>query len=118
MISLEMARKLKDAGLKWEPEMGDVYYGRGTLFDWDFALLKEEQKTKGIVWAPRLHQILAEIVAQGYGYNLSSPFRDGKYDCMVWEDGCGPRKIITANTPEQAAAEALLWILQRERDAE
>ena len=121
-ISLDTARKLKDAGLKWEPETCDTYYwprkfnNPVQVMHRDFDLLQKEQDTKGIVWAPRLSQLLAEIERREYGFNLCSGFRDGKAGCMLWQDGYGPVKIVRADTWEEAAANALLWILEREKN--
>lgn len=122
-ISLETARKtarkLKKAGLVWEPQAGDLYYW--SKFDnpvlvmhSDSELLKKEQKTKGIVWAPRLSQLLAEIERRGFDATLHV---STKAVVLRDEDTGTPLEwFIKANSLAENAAEALLWILEREQN--
>lgn len=99
MISLETAKALKDAGLVWEPKLGDLFK------------------------LPRLDQLLAEIVKNNWGCRLSvlwiEDFPKG-YECLLarteeteegkWEEYA--QRFVTAS-PEEAAAQALLWILNQ-----
>ena len=120
-ISLDTARKLKDAGLKWEPETCDTYYwprkfnNPVQVMHRDFDLLQKEQDTKGIVWAPRLSQLLAEIERREYVWNLRGyTDEDGRRTC--WADlelGYVHKNFGLEDTPEEAVAQALLWILGR-----
>jgi len=125
MISLELAKKLKNAGLRWVPKRGDwCYFEDVGLIQ---PLLVTSYKAKhwlndedDIIWLPRLDQLLAEIEKRGYyphiakmptGECISSPYRvdeNGYY----YEVVAAERK---ADTPEDAAGQALLWILERER---
>ena len=133
MISLELAKKLKKAGLKWEPKACDAYYWPSGVGDHpvlvmhnDFDMLKKEQKTKGIVWAPRLEQLLSEIERRGWEYQLHYNRHDGhpdllKYDCGLHrqiDDLNAITCFFVGHSADEAAAKALLWILRRERDAE
>lgn len=129
MISLETARKLKDAGLEWEPKACDAYYWPSGVGDHpvlvmhnDFDLLKKEQKTKGIVWAPRLEQLLSEIERRGWDWELEHSWVGitgviTKVDKDGYQRESSERCGFNGRSPEQAAAKALLWILRRERDA-
>lgn len=87
MISLELAKKLNASGIKQKDiTTTDKYYS--------------------------LSQLLAEIEGRGYLWNLDHS--TGRYLCQIgkwkWE------KCIWADTPEDAAGAALLWILEREKD--
>ena len=119
MISLETARKLKDAGLQWEPQMGDFMYNNGIIdcldfSDMSFAAGYEDLTHQGDVgFIPRLDQLLAEIEKQGWTWMLYAPNNDGKYGIDV---GKGliyhSNQTVMADSPEEAAALALLWILE------
>lgn len=120
-ISLDTARKLKDAGLKWEPETCDTYYwprkfnNPVQVMHRDFDLLQKEQDTKGIVWAPRLSQLLAEIERRECWYSLARESGGDNYSLLLWKAHCGI-EIFYATTADEAAAQALLWILWREQN--
>ena len=130
MLSLETAKRLKKAGLVWEPETCDTYYwprkfdNPVKVMHRDFDLLKKEQDTKGIVWAPRFDQLLAEIERREYAWIIGRTER--KYRGHLYygelaniqnpEDSECYEQFFDADTPEQAAAEALLWILEREQN--
>lgn len=130
MISLELARKLKNAGLEWEPKILDVYteYGDGGELLTNYIkpekdisvlnfIMKHEPDNYFCLY--RLDQLLTEIERRGWRYKLASNDYGGhKYRVQLcvsnilnynrWGDG------FYANTPEDAAARALLWILERE----
>lgn len=125
MLSLETARKLKEAGLRWEPKVGDLLYDEsGKLceihhistcrkFVWveNGLSIRERDKT---VYIPRLEQLLAEIKARGWEYTLYS---DNTIDIETDKESIPVHlwlKTFVANTPEEAAARALLWILKQE----
>ena len=129
MISLETAKKLKKAGLKWEPETCDTYYwprkfnNPVVIMHDGFELLKKEQTTKGITWAPRLSQLLAEIEKRGYTLHLlhqhwGEKDKVGYRECLLYKDGKPQFErddiFNSSQTWEGAAAQALLWILGRE----
>lgn len=139
MISFETAKALKDAGLEWEPKLGDLFNtlecidAENTSFGiWDEEM-QEAYDTpgadidgmhKGSLWLPRLDQLLAEIVKNTWGCRLSvlwiEDFPIG-YECLLsrreeTEDGkwdVYAQRFVMAS-PEEAAAQALLWILRRE----
>ena len=84
MISLETARKLKDAGLKWEPQSGDWFYNNhGYVIDTTLDLLNEvtvlidsfarSYANRTVVFAPRLDQMLVEIEKRGWTWMLYAP---------------------------------------------
>lgn len=139
MISLELAQKLKDAGLGWEPKPGDI------AIETDIAKNKHELGivrclAKGenfyrfeltyltwgstvtynycCLWLPRLDQLLTEIEARGYLWSLHrSLFPEGEYTCEVAKIKGGymdlPSKTLNANNSEDATARALIWLLER-----
>lgn len=126
MISLETSRKLKDAGLVWEPKEGDAVYKSkkeiATLcqscamvhFDTFDAYLKRWKlnfdANKKWYFAPRLDQLLAEIERQGYVWDASlNPAQDQKYAC--WVVNKDVHYCAWGNFPDEAAAAALLWIM-------
>ena len=118
MLSLELAKRLKELGLEWEPQRGDQYrellYKRLTqIYDAD---PKNEYRIKDSVWLPRLDQLLAEIEKRGYAWELSVDEADKPPYAICFFST--PREIgqkwFTADSPEEAAAKALIWILEQE----
>jgi hypothetical protein len=125
MISLELARKLKEAGLEWEPQMYDFF----TMIilekpiiacvtdKWTLdSVRKEVLEFKGErrLFLPRLDQLLAEIEKRGYTWSLELT-DEGKYVINIFKGAQGVCCKI-ADSPEEAAAEALLWICDRGAD--
>lgn len=124
MISLEMAKKLKEAGLKWEPKFGDHYIipavfeeGLHGVMDTKQIMSyhknpKEwEESIRGFVFTPRLDQLLAEISKTGWKWIL---FGTGG----IWlENDSGAMEIIHDGPLEEGClteltGEALLWIYE------
>lgn len=123
MLFLSTAQKLKSAGLVWEPKEGD----------WYSLIVCGTEEIKGpnlvntipfgtfcnvvVVWLPSLSQLLAEIEARGYrcdlfccsGVKVVEVYKgipiDGVYDEF---------EVCEANTAEEAAGQAVLWILEQE----
>lgn len=110
MISLEMARKLKEAGLEWEPKKGDWYWVFGTNSIDLITIDRNDIVPKSIIFLPSLDQLLAEIEKCAYEWCLEQA-RD-KYRLSLWFDQACVYEF-RADTPEDAAAEALLWILSQ-----
>ena len=121
MISLETAKKLKEAGLKWESKVGDCFYFNNTNNLW---LIKDEfsnrKEIKLGTFAPRLDQLLSEIEKRSgrYKYELTgsrvyylSNNLKPKYRITIQTDRVLP---FFADSPEEATAQALLWILKQE----
>lgn len=69
------------------------------------------------LWLPRLDQLLAEIEKRGYVWKLRSR-ADGKYFVALF--GKNDENYLVqcywteADSPEEAAAQALIWILKQE----
>lgn len=130
MISLEIAKKLKEAGLEWEPKQGDFYWfvtpdesrigfvqnNRGAE-----GFKAHVDRCRGIVctyvFAPRLDQLLAEIEKRGFIWALDVSATNGNKvigyamniaTSLDWED----EEEFRSDSPEEAAASALLWILE------
>lgn len=123
MISLELAQKLRDAGLVWKPKAGDWYcFGNSLpgLFDEDLLdYLNQRAKlfTEKYTYLPRLDQMLAEIERRGGSWEMTSfvEYSPGDFDnpkCELIRKGDTRWFTFEADTPEEAAGLALLWILQ------
>ena len=129
MISLETARKLKAAGLKWEPQTGDwyCYEGKMQVIKYDseaYAIKSDLPEIDGYISAPRLDQLLSEIEKRSgrYKYELTGsrvyPLSNNpkpKYRITIQTDRVLP---FFADSPEEATAQALLWILEQEQKQE
>lgn len=141
MISRELAEALKKAGLPWEPKQGDWFVAweppsrehNGHYIDEleivlepDWYIVKYMAQD---IWLPSLSGLLAEIEARGYRWWMSKTMpmtdlatigvslysaeelkrnTDKDTQCKHFESG---------STPEEAAGEALLWVLEREGKA-
>lgn len=128
MLSLETAKKLKDAGLQWEPQIGDWFYNsHGYVFDTTLDLLNEvtvlinsfarSYANRTIVFAPRLDQMLVEIEKRGWTWMLYAPNDEGKYGIDIGNGSIyDNNKTILADSPDEAAAQALLWILEQQNN--
>ena len=139
MLSLETAKKLKDAGLQWKPQVGDWFYtqsGNLEFVAFKSSLAAEYIKTtngnnehypnsrlmtgaeimqEDFVFAPRLDQMLVEIEKRGWTWMLYAPNDEGKYGIDIGNGSIyDNNKTILADSPDEAAAQALLWILERE----
>lgn len=127
MLILETAKKLKAAGLKWEPQRGDWYYNHhgyvsGTTTTLDLLnevtvliqSISRDYANRTVHFAPRLDQLLAEIERRGYTWSLELT-DEGKYVINIFKGAQGVCCKI-ADSPEEAAAEALLWICDRGAD--
>ena len=124
MISLELARKLKEAGLEWEPQMYDFF----TMIilekpiiacvtdKWTLdSVRKEVLEFKGErrLFLPRLDQLLAEIY-ETYNFTLHS----SGYIVLRKKGSGMVAEHFHSDTLENAAAEALLWIYERRNQHE
>jgi len=120
MISLEMAIKLKSAGLVWEPQIGDMFYWHNGK-DWETDALTSEdvndnlEETRDFIdegaWilALGLEQLLAKIY-EIYNFTLHS----SGYIVLRKKGSGMVAEHFHSDTLENAAASALLWILERE----
>lgn len=68
---------------------------------------------KGVVVHPSLSQLLADIEARGYVWALR---HSGSYEISIcpWGD-ISKTKTFKAKSPDEAAAQALLWIIEQEK---
>lgn len=125
MISLDLALKLKEVGLKWEPQLGDFFF----MYHPVEQKYSNKPDVIGIgscsmwpedIWLPRLDQLLAEIERRGYGWEMFTSV-DGVIVFFVLRkcEILGYKVIaydVTDSIPENAAAKALLWILIQEKE--
>lgn len=133
MISLELAKELKEAGLIWEPRVGDMFYWHNGK-DWGIDALTYEDVNENLeetedfidegVWifAPHLDQLLAEIEKRGWKYTLISRNMNGaNEDCLCWVVKWTiptAKRGLYGVTPTEATASALLWIYEGRTDHE
>jgi len=112
VISQKTAEKLKAAGLKHLITIGDGVYRE---------IGKED------VWLPRLDELMAEIEGRGYVFTIASAntpegnhmaetiktskFIDEENKIYLFSL---TKKEHYAHTPEDAAGQALLWVLEQE----
>ena len=61
MINLDKARALKEAGLKWEPKLGDIYRYPNGEFTGNFVVSAAVSNWDKGLWLPRLDQLMALI---------------------------------------------------------
>lgn len=135
MLSLETAKKLKEAGLRFSLKHGDQLYDESgkvqeihhistcRKFVWmeNGLSIRELDKT---VYIPRLDQLLAEIEKRGYRWDIGNLgyFRDDDDDddddvCIGLFDK-ETREYVAqflGAIPEEVAAQALSWILEQEK---
>ncbi len=116
MLSIEIAKKLKDAGLKWDPKLRDPFYYREDD-DWEMDVLNKQDMQEATsevdeyiadwVFAPRLDQTLAYMEEQGYKVESTQD------TCYIFhpEKSSYWREFLAENRIN-AAAEALLYILE------
>ncbi len=135
-VSVEMARKLKEAGLEWKPKPLDNFVHNGCeMYVWHFdgemvvcklPLLYFGHRWDGTerlgldecVWLPSLSDLMAWLEERGWclniGYNCCS--RGLKYCDIkpVASDNFDAIKELTSGTWEDSAAKAVLWVLEQE----
>ena len=130
MISLETAQKLKDAGLKWEPQILDYFRSHAfctvpiiCCFTDETSLTRVRNGQVGgdLLWLPRLDQLLAEIEGQGYWWEINHRLVDGtvkKYKITISKKHRnGINYGCITDSPTEAAAQALLWIYEQRRNS-
>ena len=115
MISLEKAKALKEAGLPWEPKRGDKYqfFGVSDVSIMDRQIIVNPE-ADFLTWLPSLSQLLAKIDTSGYTYSLYKRTGDGRASMVLWT-GAGEVFDKWSTTPEDAAADALIWLLGQEQ---
>ena len=122
LISLELSKRLKEAGLEWEPQIGDVFYFK-TFKDWGIDAINSEDVDNNLdetedyidegAWllAPDLEQLLAKIRELGYKWFVETDTE--RYFIRVVEiKKPNNFHVIFSDSPANAAASALLWILE------
>ena len=119
MISLELAQKLKAAGLEWTPKNGDCFYDGciGPLLVCHHLALNDNwvDKAANGTFAPRLDQLIAKIEARGW--EADSVQHKGKYACDIayLSDTVHTKyQTFAGETREDAAGLAYLWIMEQD----
>ena len=119
LISLEKAKALKEAGLKWNAKGGDFYFYANGEFTGEFIIKRDpgepvETPMDCQVWLPRLDQLLTEIAKLGYRWRISL-VDDGNCTIKlypIWDYKQQYVYYTTGKTPDDAAADALLWVMK------
>ena len=124
--SLDLSRKLKSAGLVWEPKRFDYFQmivmenSLTTCLtdEWSVKSIRKETvefRNKSRLWLPRLDQLLAEIEARGW--EVDSVQHKGKYACDIayLSDTVHTKyQTFAGETREDAAGLAYLWIMEQD----
>ena len=134
-VDLDIARQLKEAGLKWEPKRGDkvlfnegetttgflaYIYGTG-VFDIVYSHLNSHNLgSKDLVtWLPTLPDMLAILEQQGYIVDVDQQFPGDVYTCKLWiiSTNAGPEDVFTGfgESRETAVATAILWDIENKK---
>ena len=125
MLSLETAKKLKDANFPWDWQEGDVFCilnspQTGILNCGNERTVRgfglQAERWEDVCFTPRLDQLLAWIEGQGYKWDLHT--FDGYYEIQIteWVDWRKTdEQIVKHGIIEEAAAQAVLWILSQEK---
>ena len=122
MISIDKAKQLKELRLEWNPKCGDWYkvdyWPTPTLLTADITRMDNEEicrrferisKDEKTVWLPSLKQMLDEIEKYQYTFSLvGEKITLFKKLNLVVQFECESR--------EDAVADALIWILQKEKE--
>ena len=118
MISRDLATELKAAGLeRHNPQQRDLFWVKGSkllnpmVYGFHHGIDEYED-----IWLPTLSDLLAEIEARGWEWELRKPGWSDTY-CMALyksKDGLETQQGTEGDTPEEAAAKALLWVLKEE----
>lgn len=140
MICLETAKALKEAGLEWEPKVGDWFYWNeepnlvtscDDIYIWS-NVAAWRLECDYLIFAPRLDQLIKEGVKRGYWIAIVLDPAESKvrWEALlyVWwtgdfceliekeflEKGKNDIPAFIHEDPNEAVAQALLWILRRE----
>jgi hypothetical protein len=101
-VDLELAKKLHQLGMCWKYNDQKMFKTQEEIDGKTYDVLK---------CYPSLSQLLAEIEREGYDYLLGQNTHDG-YGITIASDKNLYQEGFNAKTPEDAAGQALLWILQ------
>jgi hypothetical protein len=115
MISLEKAQQLKEAGLEWNLERGDLYYQHGKIVHhfYDFTCPEDDITGKipdFIVFAPSLTQLIKEIDKHVVNWQLSK--LSEPRESYSFTTSNRKNKWFWNNPLEDAVADSLLEILK------
>lgn len=123
-VSLELARKLKEAGLQHQITYGDwylawlpteeIYLQKPVLYDYTACGPYEED-----IWLPTLADLLEWLEWRGYEWTMyTTEYSDDGINykrgyAFQLEQTCLTEPFV-ANTYEDTAAQAILWVLEQE----
>jgi len=134
MLSIDLAIQLRKAGLAWKPQSADQYaleptevcpVGKagaesmiriesGPLVLGNPCAVRRMSllRPAGAVWLPALAQMVAELRARGWQPCFSVRLQDTEngHICSLQQEGAADRDFSAASR-ENAAARALLWLL-------
>lgn len=113
-MKLETAQALRDLGfIKPVLDFDDLYYSswREGLDVITSDAGQHLGDTPAYLWIPRLDQLLAEIERRGWAWRLDMFPPKAVYRLALYE-AWDRKRHFDADSPEEAAASALLWILK------
>jgi hypothetical protein len=112
MITPETAKKLKKAGLIWEPRTGDVFVPED-FPDGVFVNSGDRIPEPGDVWLPDVEEMVNRITGLGWDMNIS--FRNGKCRIGLRKNGKTARFAGRAEDFADLVGKALLYALKEEK---
>lgn len=123
-VSYEMAKKLKDAGLRWEPKIGDFHLqdNETEIRICQYIPPNKEELADRCLWLPTLSDLLEWLEGRGYWWSIHTMAWEDwtiKYLIVIYEKDISTEYFteahrIISDTPEKATAEAVLWVLEQE----
>lgn len=124
-VSVEMARKLKKAGLRWKPKIGDFHLqdNETEIRICQYIPPNKEELAERCLWLPSLSDLLEWLEEWGYYSTLYVSVCNGQKNCrceLHWVDTityeeCGTIDVdFVADSRVDAAAKAVLWVLEQE----
>lgn len=130
MLSLETSKKLREAGFPQSFAHYDRVYYEGfmqSVIDFDHDNGNKVWITgynipvniSSCVFAPDLDQMLAWIEAKGYAYSLFNTLPYYRFSLSkIMGEFLDSRQIkFQADSPEEAVAQAVLWIIEQGANA-
>lgn len=100
----------RDGGCRANETASDIMNMDG--FKPDYLKVFMVTSAKEMLWLPSLDQLLAEVARRNVSYILK--WSGGKHEFKI-SDGVLFVGDFEAGTPEDAAADALIWILKQEK---
>lgn len=112
MIAPETAKKLKEAGLIWEPRTGDVFIPED-FPDGVFVNSGDRIPEPGDVWLPDVEEMVNRIT--GLGWDMLISFQHGECRVKIWKAGKTAQSAGRAEDFADLVGKALLHALKAKK---